>query len=129
MPSIHIQALEKICFNFIWKSKSNNKKVIEKIKRNVMSLTIDEGGAGMIKCSSQQNLFLIKWILKSTVVNKVNLINMSKIPDIYFAFYGGLNYFLSFNCTFHPTFEFPHFISRFWKDAIKAWFEATPALN
>ena len=75
----------------------------------------------MIKCSSQQKLFLIKWILKSKEDLNSNLISKSKIPNIYFAFYGGMAYFLSFTTASTHNIEFPYYISRFWKDAINAW--------
>ena len=64
MPAKYVEELERICFKFIWQKQNNNKKVIEKIKRQVMCLDKNEGGAGMIMSGSQQKLFLIKWILK-----------------------------------------------------------------
>ena len=120
MPDKVTKDLERICFGFIWQSNKNSNVSVEKIKRSVMCLTKEKGGASMIKCGTQQKLFLLKWILKAGFPRTNMLLNVSKIPDIYFEFYGGLNYFLSFNCS-QKEIIFSNFISRFWKDAIKSW--------
>ena len=120
MPDKFIKELERICFSFIWQSNKNSNVSVEKIKRSVMCLAKEKGGASMIKSCTQQKLFLIKWILKAGFAKSNLLINASKIPDLYFEYYGGINCFLSFNCVVKEI-TFPTLIPRFWKDAIKAW--------
>ena len=119
MPTKYIQELETICFKFIW-HKQNEKKTIERIKRQVMCLDKDDGGAGMIKGGSQQKLFLIKWILKVGEGNFKSIFCTSKIPDIYFSHVGGIDYFFSITCPYSklPTSDL---LTRFWKDAIQSW--------
>ena len=52
-----------IC-RFPWKMKYNNKRAFEKIKRNALSLAIEEGEMKMISIENQQNIFLAKWAAK-----------------------------------------------------------------
>ena len=120
MPHKYIVELESICFKFIWHKQNSKKKVIEKIKRQVMCLEKEKGGAGMIKGGTQQKLFLIKWILKVGEQNFNSVFSYTKIPDLYFAWYGGIEYFLTFSGTLSQI-PIPELLTRFWKDSIKSW--------
>ena len=119
MPDEVLVELDKICFKYIWQSQSNNKKVIEKIKRQVMCMTKEEGGAGMIKSGTQQRLFLIKWILKLNEDTN-SFYKKTKIPFIFLDYFGGLDYVTSMSCS-QKEITFPFLWSRFWKDAILSW--------
>ena len=103
LPKKVLDEIDSLCFKFIWKSNSNSKKVIEKIKRSVMSLDIEDGGASMIKLHDQQTLFNLKW-LKRTVFTKKSLLNSTGISDIYLSWYGKDDYFLDFSCTVDNLF-------------------------
>ena len=48
----------------LWKRNNNNKRPFEKIKRNVLSLDIEEGGMKMISIENQHKMFLSKWTAK-----------------------------------------------------------------
>ena len=120
LPEYVLKEIDSLCFKFIWSKNSENLRVIERIKRNVVCLRKEEGGAGMFKASSQQTLFLAKWIMKISEQDCRSFLIGSKIPDIYFAYYGGLDYFLGFSCEAKDIY-FPNIISRFWKDTIKSW--------
>ena len=119
MPDVVITELEKICFKYIWHSQNNNKRVIEKIKRSVMCMVKEEGGAGMIKGGTQQKLFLIKWIIKLSST-KTSLYQDSRISNIFFANFCNLDYLKVISCRYNEII-FPFYWPRFWKDAIKAW--------
>ena len=119
LPEKVIQEIDSICFKYIWKSNTNCKKVIEKIKRSVMCLSLEDGGAKMIKMQDQQNLFLLKWI-KRTAVLKTSLLNSTDLSDAYFSFFGEGEYFLEFNCP-PKAIVFPKVFSRFWSDLFSCY--------
>ena len=109
-----IDDIDSMCFKFIWNSNSNSKKVIEKIKRSVMCLKVENGGASMLKLCDQQSLFQLKWI-KRTVILKNSLLNATGISDLYFSWFGNEDYFLGFSCS-EDKIVFPKLYSRFWKE-------------
>ena len=120
LPDKVLKEIDSICFKFIWSKNSNNQTVIERIKRNVVCLRKEDGGAGMFKASTQQKLFLAKWIMKISEQKNSSFLIGSKIPDLYFSYYGGIEYFLNFTCV-ASDISFPSIISRFWRDTIKSW--------
>ena len=120
MPKKYIEELEGICFRFIWQKNNSREKIIEKIKRQVMCFEKNKGGAGMIKCGSQQSLFLLKWILRVNIQSFESMFSTSKIPDFYFSYYGGIENFRSFTCKLSEL-PISDLLSRFWRDAIKSW--------
>ena len=105
-----------MCFKYIWKTRTNSKKVIEKIKRSVMCMDTDEGGASMIKLADQQSVFLLKWV-KRTALLQNSLLNSTNISNLYFSWFGNNEYFLDFSCQ-EEDLIFPRFYSRFWKDVL-----------
>ena len=119
IPEKYAEQLDSILFQFIWK-KHGNKKVIEKIKRKVMCMEKERGGASMIRISSQQKVFLAKWIMKIENSTKQSQFTISKIPFIYINHFSGPNVFFNFSCV-ESDIAFPYYFSRFWRDAIKAW--------
>ena len=56
-PETTLKKINTMIHRFLWKRKYNNKKAFEKIKRNVLSLPIAEGGLNMINIEHQQNMF------------------------------------------------------------------------
>ena len=120
IPEKFSTQIDTICFKYIWSSNSNNKKVIERIKRSTMCISKDRGGASMLRCYSQNQLFLTKWILKCQPSSNSSAFFATKIPHLYFSFFGGMDYFVAFTCKANDIL-LPHILSRFWKDAIKAW--------
>ena len=119
LPEKVIKEIDSICFKYVWKSNSNCKKVIEKIKRSVMCLSIEDGGAKMIKIQDQQDLFLLKWI-KRTAVLKSSLLNSTYLSDSYFSCFGMGEYFLEFSCS-PKSIVIPKFFSRFWSDLFSCY--------
>ena len=93
---------------------------MEKIKRKVMCMEKERGGAGMMKIHSQQKVFLAKWIMNIEKAKKGSQFILSKIPNLYLNFYGGPEVFFKFSCV-ETDIWFPSYFSRFWRDAIKAW--------
>ena len=68
LPQSVLTRINTIIYRFLWKRKYNNKRAFEKIKRNVLSLDIEEGGLKMINIENQQKhtqkMFLAKWTAK-----------------------------------------------------------------
>ena len=63
LPQSVLTRINTIIYRFLWKRKYNNKRAFEKIKRNVLSLDIEEGGLKMI-IENQQKKILAKWTAK-----------------------------------------------------------------
>ena len=61
---------DTVIHGFIWKRKYNNKRAFEKIKRNVVSLPIEEGGLSLINIEHHQNRFLANWASKLSQTNE-----------------------------------------------------------
>ena len=126
LPKKVMEEIDSICFKYIWKSKSNSTKVIEKIKRSVMCLNLEDGGSNMIKICDQQQLFLIKWV-KRTAILKDSLLCTTNLSEIYLSWFGEEDYFLDFNCA-PEKLVFPKFFSKFWSDIIYCYLGAKSAL-
>lgn len=62
--------IDTVIHGFIWKRKYNNKRAFEKIKRNVVSLPIEEGGLSLINIEHHQNRILAKWASKRSQTNE-----------------------------------------------------------
>ena len=54
LPQSVLTRINTILYRFLWKRKYNNKRAFGKIKRNVLSLDIEEGGMKMITTVNQQ---------------------------------------------------------------------------
>ena len=125
MQSISIKAeildrINKILFKFIWNTNpSNNKKVIEKVKRDIVCSDYKEGGLNMIDVLKMQNSFLLKWADR--------LINDEEtawkiFPLTYFKEVGGLAVFKS--TVKGDNFKGLYLIkSPFWRNVLKVWLD------
>ena len=125
MQSISIKAeildrINKILFKFIWNTNpSNNKKVIEKVKRDIVCSDYKEGGLNMIDVFKMQNSFLLKWADR--------LINDEEtawkiFPLTYFKEVGGLAVFKS--TVKGENFKGLYLIkSPFWRNVLKVWLD------
>ena len=56
LPQSVLTRINTIIYRFLWKRKYNNKRAFEKIKRNVLSLDVEEGGLKMIIENQQKNV-------------------------------------------------------------------------
>ena len=56
-----IKTVNKIMFKFIWKRKITNTRVTERVKRNIMCNSHEEGGLCMINLECFQNSFFLSW--------------------------------------------------------------------
>ena len=119
IPHKYAVQLDSLLFHFVWK-KHSNKKVVEKIHRDVMCKEKNRGGAGMIRLSSQQKVFLAKWMIKLDKSSKNSQVCISKIPELYFSQFGGVKHFFNFSCPMNDI-SIPSYLSRFWCDVIKSW--------
>ena len=56
-----INIINKILFKFIWKRNHTNTRVVERVKRNTMCNSYQEGGLCMINLECFQNSFFLSW--------------------------------------------------------------------
>ena len=101
----------------LWKRNYNNKRAFEKIKRNVLSLDIEEGGTKFNSIGNQHKMFLAKWTAKLLGDKKTV---WSQIAKHLFT------PFVSMHSTLITTVDSKHNQARnkreshFWREAIKA---------
>ena len=120
----NLTKINKIMFNFIWgPSGENDKKIIEKVKREIMCSKYEEGGLNMIDIFKMQNSFLLKWA-DSLLKSSENPINQSwqTIPLYCFIPVGGLSVF---KCSVKGSdFKGLRLIrSTFWRRVLKTWLD------
>ena len=121
LPDEVLNTLDTLLFKFIWQKKFSNKKAREKIKRNVICQSFEEGGLNMISVKAQQKVFLSKWI-KKAIEEKDGNESETKQVDIIFNSIGGFDYFLS-SSTKYEQLKLPSTMPRFWKSVVKTWVE------
>ena len=117
LPQSVLTRINTIIYRFLWKRKYNNKRAFEKIKRNVLSLDIEEGGLKMINIENQQKMFLAKWTAKLLRDKKTVWSQTTKhffTPTV------------SIHCALNATVDQKHnqainqIESHFWREATKA---------
>ena len=54
LPQSVLTRTNTIIYRFLWKRKYNNKRVFEKIKRNMLNLDVEEGGMKTMNSENQQ---------------------------------------------------------------------------
>ena len=116
--------INKILFGFIWQSTNKgNKKVIERVKRDTLCSSLDEGGLNMIDLIKMQHSFLLKWADKLLSNNEDALdrtYHWKLIPIRLFEPVGGISVF---NCSVHGSnFKGLDLIkSNYWKRVLNVW--------
>ena len=116
----NLKRINLVIFRFIWNKKSNNdKKVIEKKKRNILTKKYEDGGLNMIDIVAFQNSFLLKWADR-LFDNKSN--SWKVFPLIFLQKVGGKTAFM---CnTKGSKFKGLDLIdSPFWKRVLITWLD------
>ena len=85
VPDAVTRAAQSLLFSFLWKSKK------DKIKRNVVSQPLKNGGLNFINFEIMVKSLRLAWIA-SLISNSDD--NWKAIPNFYFDKYGGLPFFL-----------------------------------
>ena len=121
--SIKVEILDrinKILFKFIWNTNpTNNKKVIEKVKRDIVCSEYKEGGLNMIDIFKMQHSFLLKWADRLIDDEETT---WKIFPLIYFKDVGGLTVFKS-TVTGDNFKGFNLIKSPFWRNVLKVWLD------
>ena len=91
IPDHVLNTIDKIIFGFLWQTQDTTKKVMEKVKRNVLCQDKYEGGLGMISIKDQQQACLLKWI-KKACERRENSTIFPQIADHYLSTVGNLDY-------------------------------------
>ena len=104
LPQSVLTCINTIIYRFLWKRKYNNKRAFEKIKRNVLSLDIEEGGLKMINIEKRK---------KKNVPGEM---------DSKFIFTPILSIHCALNATVDPKHNqaINQIESHFWREATKA---------
>ena len=118
LPEQVLAEIDRIMFRFIWQKSISNKRVVERISRNMMCQDTQFGGLKMISVKDQQNIFHINWIKK---INEHDN-NFKHLVNYLTKNVGGISYIMK-GC----NLENPHSVldnlieSYFWKKAICTW--------
>ncbi|WP_419585360.1 reverse transcriptase domain-containing protein, partial [Thiolapillus sp.] len=115
-PETTLKKINTMIYRFLWKRKYNNKKAFEKIKRNVLSLPIAEGGLNMINIEHQQNMFLAKWASRLSKTNEATWAITAKAQ---FTSLGGPTVALNANVPPKELKGIETITSHFWKQVLK----------
>ena len=114
----NLKRINSILYRFIWNPRANKgKKVIEKVKRDIINKDYESGGLKMIDVIKLQDSFLLKWADRLLNSSKDNWKN---IPYIYFTAIGGNSAFMS--DVVKSDFKGINLIeSPFWKRVLITW--------
>lgn len=112
IPPKCLQKLNKLVFNFIWKSK------IDKVKRSILTQDYSQGGLRMVNTEKQILSFRLRWLGR--------LLDDSKGPwkdmcNYWFDLLGGVNLLL--NCNYdHKLFDVQKSqLPDFYLEILQAW--------
>lgn len=117
LPYTILKTTDNLIFKFIWEKK-NNKRVVEKVKRDTLCLDVEKGGIAMISVETQQQVMLMKWLHR--ISEKADS-NHFRLVDSFFEPVGGLKYFMSCNTNQKQFVGLDKIKSNYWKSAMLAW--------
>ena len=119
LPDDVLKQINKLFFSFVWK-KHDNKKAVEKVKREVMWEDIENGGLSMVNIFRFQNAVLLNWA-EALLKNGSNSV-WQQMAIQFFKPVGGCN---AFRSNVDPTdFKGIQLISSmFWRKVLLKWLE------
>ena len=126
LPEKVIVEINSIFFQFIWRKKYSNKKIIEKVKRKVMLNDYKFGGLNMIDAQAMQKSFLINWIKK--LVTNNDRADWKTIPLKFLEKVGGLSICGS-NLPSKTVKGLDLIRNIFWREAIKTWLDFSVSID
>ncbi|MEM6737394.1 MAG: reverse transcriptase domain-containing protein [Bacteroidota bacterium] len=117
LPEDIIKEITRICFNYIWKKKTTNKKAFEKVKRTIMCNDHEEGGLKMIDFYALQKSFVLNW------VKKLYESNESRCTIASLSFFKPLkkSEVVNWACQKENMKGLELISNHFWKEALKCW--------
>ena len=117
LPETVLMDIYRIFFRFLWRKRFTNKRAFEKIKRDVMTNDLTEGGLKMIDLIKMQESFLLNWAEKLLSPNPSQ---WKGIASGFFKKLGGINVFRS--KISQKNFTNSELIpSIFWKNVLSVW--------
>ena len=119
VPEKVIHDMNTLLFRFLWRKRDCNRKAFEKVKRCVVTSTIDKGGLNMIDLKLVQQSFLCEWLQK--LASSPHSSKWSWIPKLYFSNFG--RNMACFNSTIGASkFKgLENITSLFWKNVAVSW--------
>ena len=121
--SIPLHVLNKVntmFFRFLWKKRFTNTRAFEKVKRQVLCSTLEDGGINMINLCTMQKSFLLKW---ANNLQKWSNESWTNIPSFLFSKLGVDNLCLKSNVSCKSFIGYSYIKSTFWRDVLMAWLE------
>ena len=120
LPEDVLSEINRILFAFLWKSKYNNKKAFEKVKRKVVSQNIHEGGLNMLDMRTFQEALYLTWIPK-LIVGKGDS-KWKVFPSLFLSSLGGNGLaILHTLCHSKDIVGIPQHGGNFWQNVLKSW--------
>ena len=113
-----LKTINTFIFKFLWKKKFSNRKVFEKVHRDVLCNGYEIGGLKMINVIDLQHSFIIKWI-KCVYCNKDA--SYSCTPVMYLEKLGYDFSVLRSSVDSKKFMGFDEIKSHFWKKALHVW--------
>ena len=114
MPKKYVNTVNKIIYKFLWDGKS------EKIKRDILSNSFQNGGLNMINLDMHIKTVLIKWIPKLT--NNISAA-WKEIPKLYLNEFGENFFIFGMNIDHTKNLNGFKSLPEFYQNIIKAWIE------
>lgn len=114
----YMKTINSIMFRYIWDTKGNTEgKVIEKVKREYVCRSKEQGGLGMIDMTKMQQSFYLKWADK---LLDNNMWSWKTIPTISLNPVGGISVFKCSvaGCSFKGIGLIKN---SFWKEVLICW--------
>ena len=114
----YLKKINTIIFRFIWNpSAKNGQRVTEKVKREIICKSYENGGLNMINIFKMQDSFLLK--LGDRILNDQEN-SWKNIPKIYFNKIGGISAFKSdLVCSEFKGLDLIENV--FWKNVLSTW--------
>ncbi|XP_035990507.1 uncharacterized protein LOC118562322 [Fundulus heteroclitus] len=109
IPKVHCANLDKLIYNFIWRKKPH------KIRKNILTNKIEEGGLSVINFSLFNEILKINWF-KRFLKNPNSLWNI--VPNFIFEKLGKITFLLQ--CPYSIN-RLPIKLSNFHKQALTCW--------
>ena len=120
LPKEVLDQINTIFFRFLWKKNFDNKRAYEKVKRNVLCNSYDEGGLRMVDIHRLQDSMLLAWAAQ--LLNSETESDWKCLAANWYNKVGGLPVFRS--KVLYSSFKGSHLIkSIFWKRVLEKWLD------
>ena len=121
IPMETLQLINSLFFKFLWGGRLDGKKVIEKVKRQVLCNSLGEGGLKVIDMVSFQSSIYLEWA-ESLLTSPNKGLQDHLLSAVFFKESGGLSVFRSrFGKKGSFRKSIPRISSVFWSKVLEEW--------